>query len=254
MRLDWTEKFARVQVAFSVGGTSRANAVSLRTTSIIFLILPPRSKTLQETRLLLIRHSETAAPDVFHGAESDISLSEWGFHQAQQLAAVLKEQAPEALYCSAMRRAVVTAEPIAQACNLALKIVPELHERKIGPLSGLTREDGWHIYVQSKKEWTAGNLEFTHEGGESFADIRRRVLPIVEEIALRHRGQTVLIITHGIVIRVLLLSLLPQLEPADFDRIAIDFASINDLRHDGKTWRAHALNLLVAPSPAKPVA
>ncbi len=209
---------------------------------------------MQETRLLLIRHAETAAPDVFHGAESDISLSEWGSHQAQQLADVLKEQAPEALYCSAMRRAVVTAEPIAQACGLARVIIPELHERKIGPLSGLSREDGWHIYVQSKKEWTAGNLDFTHEGGESFADIRRRVLPIVEGIALRHRGQTVLIIAHGIVIRVLLLSLLPQFEPADFDRISIDFASINDLRHDGKTWRAYALNQLVAPSPAKPVA
>ncbi len=209
---------------------------------------------MQETRLLLIRHAETSAPDVFHGAESDVSLSDWGAHQARQLAALLKKQAPEALYCSAMHRAVATAEPIAEACGLALKIIPELHERKIGPLSGLSREDGWHIYVQSKKEWTAGNLEFTHEGGESFADIRRRVLPIVEGIVLRHRGQTTLIIAHGIVIRVLLLSLLPRLEPSDFDRIAIDFASINDLRHDGKTWRAFALNQLVAPSPAKPVA
>ncbi|MBV8487134.1 MAG: histidine phosphatase family protein, partial [Planctomycetaceae bacterium] len=109
-------------------------------------------------------------------------------------------------------------------------------------------------YVQSKKEWTAGNLEFTHEGGESFADIRRRVLPIVEGTAFRHCGQTVLIIAHGIVIRVLLLSLLPQFKTADFDRIAIDFASINDLRHNGRTWRACALNQLVAPSPAKPVA
>jgi broad specificity phosphatase PhoE len=209
---------------------------------------------LQETRLILIRHAETSAPDVFHGAESDVSLSEWGSHQARQLAAVVKEQGPQALYCSAMRRAIATAEPVAEACGLAPKIIPELHERKIGPLSGLSREDGWHTYAQSKKEWTSGNLDFTHEGGESFADIRRRVLPIVEGIALRHRGQTTVVIAHGIVIRVLLLSLLPHLRPSDFDRIAIDFASINDLRHDGQTWRAHALNQLVAPSPAKPVA
>ncbi len=100
----------------------------------------------------------------------------------------------------------------------------------------------------------AGDLEFTHEGGESFAAIRRRVLPVVRQIALRHPGQTVILIAHGIVIRVLLLSLLDHLQPADFDRIAIDFASINDLRWDGHRWRAHALNQVVAPSPAKPVA
>jgi len=56
------------------------------------------------------------------------------------------------------------------------------------------------------------------------------------------------------VIRVLLLSLLEGLEPADFDRIAIDFASINDLRWNGTRWKAHALNQVVAPSPVKPVA
>ena len=55
-------------------------------------------------------------------------------------------------------------------------------------------------------------------------------------------------------IRVLLLSLLDDLQPADFDRIAIDFASINDLGWDGQRWRCRALNQLVAPSPARPVA
>ena len=41
---------------------------------------------------------------------------------------------------------------------------------------------GWAIYAESKRRWMAGDLEFTHEGGESFADIRRRVLPVFEEL------------------------------------------------------------------------
>jgi len=209
---------------------------------------------LQETRLLLIRHAETSAPDVFHGAESDIGLSDWGQRQAALLAEYLKTQGPTALYCSAMERAIATAQPVAAACGLGFTIIPRLHERKIGPLSGLSREDGWAIYAESKKRWMAGDLEFTHEGGESFAAIRRRVLPVVEVIAARHRGQTAVVIAHGIVIRVLLLTLLDHLEPTDFDRIAIDSASINDLRRDGHHWRAHALNQVVAPSPARPVA
>src|ERR1022692_471944 len=44
-----------------------------------------RSKPLQVTRVLLARHAETAAPDRFHGAESDIGLSALGARQAELL-------------------------------------------------------------------------------------------------------------------------------------------------------------------------
>lgn len=209
---------------------------------------------MQETRLLLIRHAETSTPDVFHGAESDIGLSAWGEHQAMRLGESLKGHGAHALYCSAMQRAVATARPIGAACGLTAVIVPQLHERKIGPLSGLSRETGWEIYAESKRRWMSGDLEFTHPGGESFADIRRRVLPVFEELRTRHRGETLIVVAHGVVIRIVLLSLLEGLEPADFDRIAIDFASINDLRWNGTRWKAHALNQVVAPSPAKPMA
>ena len=207
--------------------------------SFIFLINRAGSKTLQETRLLLVRHAETSAPEVFHGAESR--------HRPQRLAASgrpallaehLKTQGAIGPLLFGHGAGRGTARPVGVACGLEPAILPVLHERKIGPLSGLSREEGWEVYAESKKRWMAGDLEFTHEGGESFADIRRRVVPVVEEIALRHRGQTVIVIAHGIVIRVLLLSLLENLQPADFDRIAIDFASINDLRWDGDRWRA----------------
>jgi broad specificity phosphatase PhoE len=209
---------------------------------------------LQETRLLLIRHAETSAPNFFHGAESDVGLSARGEHQAERIATALKAEVAQALYCSAMRRAVATAARIASACGLSLMIVPQLHERTIGPLSGLSREVGWEIYAESKRRWMSGDLEFTHPGGESFAAIRRRVLPVFEEILKRHQGTTVIVVAHGVVIRVALMSLLESFQPADFDRIAIDFASINDLRWDGQRWRAHALNQVIAPSPASPVA
>jgi probable phosphoglycerate mutase len=204
--------------------------------------------------MLLLRHAETSAPDVFHGAESDIGLSEWGKRQAVLLAQHLKNKGASALYCSAMRRAIDTAGPIGEACGLTPVVLPALHERKIGPLSGLSREEGWSIYAQSKARWIAGDLEYTHEGGESYADIRRRVLPEVERLLAAHPGQTFIVVAHGIVIRVVLTTLLDELPPAEFDRIAIDFASINELAWGGQSWRAETLNQVVAPSPAKPVA
>ena len=204
--------------------------------------------------MLLARHAETSAPDRFHGAESDIDLSEWGFQQADQLGQSLKDKGATALYCSAMRRAVDTASLVGLACGLEPVIIENLHERRIGALSGVSREDGWATYAESKAHWIAGDLEFTHPGGESFAAIGRRVCPIFEELAIRHRGETIVVVAHGVVIRVLLTGLVAGFTPADFDRIAIDFASVNDLWFDGISWSARALNQVVAPSSARPVA
>ncbi len=63
---------------------------------------------MQGTRVMLARHAETAAPNRFHGAESDIGLSELGVRQAERLAEYLSTIGPAAIYSSAMRRAVET--------------------------------------------------------------------------------------------------------------------------------------------------
>ena len=205
-------------------------------------------------RLLLARHAETSAPDRFHGAESDIGLSEWGTRQAELLGEAMKSTGATALYSSAMRRAIDTAAPIGRACGLAPVTIAELHERKIGPLSGLSREDGWSTYATSRERWIAGDLEHTHSGGESYRDIQRRVLPIFQGFTARHRGESIIVVAHGVVIRVVLTSIVSGFQPADYDRIAIDFASVNDLVFDGETWTAGPLNQCVADSRARPVA
>src|SRR5207248_7196830 len=84
------------------------------------------------TRVLLLRHAETAAPHLFHGAESDVGLSERGHWEAAAIAPILAQEKPVAVISSAMRRAVETAEPIARACGVPLSIEAGLHERRIG--------------------------------------------------------------------------------------------------------------------------
>jgi broad specificity phosphatase PhoE len=153
-----------------------------------------------------------------------------------------------------MRRAVETAAAIGRACQLEPTPIAALHERRIGFLSGLSRDEGWSIYAECKRRWISGDLGHSHKGGESYADMRARVLPVLEQLAARHSGATIVVVAHGVVVRVVLTSLLPDLCPADFDRIAIDFASVNELVFDGTSWTARAMNQLVAPSSSRPVA
>src|SRR4051794_5459463 len=97
---------------------------------------PARRRPTMPTRVLLLRHAESSDPSVFHGAESDVGLSERGRRQADAVAGYLAARRPDAVVSSAMRRALDTAGPIARACGLGLLVEPALHERRVGALSG----------------------------------------------------------------------------------------------------------------------
>lgn len=192
--------------------------------------------TPSETRILLLRHAETSAPDRFHGCESDVGLSDRGLAQARQAATEIARVRPTALYCSALRRARETADAIAAVCGLPPRIAPELHERRMGPLSNTPREQSWAVYEEARRRWTAGELDHTHEGGESFAAVRDRVVPSLGAIADRHPGETVVVVAHGVVIRVLLCSLAAGLDPSRFADLPIDYVGIYALRRDETGW------------------
>lgn len=209
--------------------------------------MKPDSSEGIETRVLLLRHAETAAPELFHGAESDVALGEGGHRQAREAAEALSRLRVEAVYSSNMRRARETLRPIAERLGLEPRIEPALHERRMGPLSGRRKAEVWSLYEEARQRWERGELEASHEGAESYAQIRERVVPVFEALAARHRGQTVVVVAHGVVIRVLLTSLLADASPAQFERFGIDFTAVNDLRLRAGQWRAEALN---APAEA----
>jgi broad specificity phosphatase PhoE len=195
-----------------------------------------------ETRLLLLRHAETAAPERFHGAESDIGLGVRGRRQALLLARYLATLAPDALFSSPMKRALETAETIGETCALRVKLVPELFEQRMGPLSGVSKRAGWRHYELQLERWKSGDLHYAMPGAESYEEVRLRAEPALRKLLVGAEGNTIVVVCHGLVTRVLLTSLLDDLSPAAIDRVGIDTASINDLRFDGTHFRAEALN------------
>lgn len=171
------------------------------------------------TRVLLFRHAETSDPTVFHGAESDIGLGLRGERQAERLAVYLATRKPDVLVCSAMRRARDTAAPVAVACGLTPEIEPELHERRLGGLSGLPSGDRSGPWMQTVQRWMQGDTAFSLLGAESFDEVRERVVGAWNRVTQRHAGKTIAIIAHGAVIKVLLLSIVPTHSPADWMRL-----------------------------------
>lgn len=204
------------------------------------------------TRVWLARHAETATPHLLHGAESDVPLGEHGRRQAAAAAEWFAALAPQVVVSSAMRRAIETAEPIARRCGIIHEIEPLWHERRVGAFSqrwGPEVEQAWQRTLQA---WQSGDLDFAVDGMESFASIQQRVLPVWERVTTRHRGQRIVIIVHGVVCKVLLLSLLPGYSPADWTRIGkAHNLAVSELIFTQGHW--HALRLLEVPEPVRQV-
>lgn len=194
------------------------------------------------TRVLLLRHAESADPTVFHGAESDVELSPRGIRQAELVARRLAPLTPTAVVSSAMRRARATAVPIAKACGVEIHVEPELHERRIGVLVGTPTSHADGVWPQTLKRWLAGETDYAPAGAESFDDMRRRVVPVLERIVQRYEGQTVVVVAHGLVCRVLLITLLAEYAITDWGRLGpIHNVAVTELIHDAG-WRAERIN------------
>jgi broad specificity phosphatase PhoE len=195
------------------------------------------------TRLLLLRHAESADPSVFHGAESDVGLSPRGRRQAQAIVAVLAASAPVAVVSSAMRRARDTAAPIAARCAVPHHVEPALHERRVGALGGTPTGLADGPWPRTLRRWQAGDTGFATPGAESFDDMRDRVLPVWRRLAEEFDGRTAVVVAHGGVCRVLLLSLLPGLSAADWDKLGpIRNVGVSELVLEAGRWSAVRLN------------
>jgi broad specificity phosphatase PhoE len=198
-----------------------------------------------------MRHAETSAPDRFHGAESDVGLGPSGFDQARRVGLAIRTgdwhgvDPTITIISSSQRRARETAAEIRRSGDASALAEPPtweaLHERLMGPMSGMPKSEGWPIYVETKARWMAGQLDFTHPGGESFEAIRDRVVPVFADVARTYAGSTIVVVGHGIAIRVFLISAIPDLSPADFDRISLQFVTPHDLLWDGTAWQANRI-------------
>ena len=138
------------------------------------------------TTLLLARHGETDwNRELRIQGSSDIELNELGRQQAQFLAQELTDVDVDAIYSSDLSRARATAAAVAATHGLDVTLDPRLRERSFGSWEGLTRED------------VSGFPPGARHDGESDDEVRARVLAAVEEIAARHPGEQVLIVSHG---------------------------------------------------------
>jgi probable phosphoglycerate mutase len=173
--------------------------------------------------LLLIRHGRTASTGI-RLPEPATPLSADGLAQADQLVARLEPVGIDALYSSPLLRCRQTAEPLARAPGLRIRVRDDLADVRVGRWAGRRLAQ-----VKRTRLWrraTTAPLATPFPGGESLLDAHRRAVAELHAIAQAHPRATVAVVTHADLIRLALSHLLGAPVEA-FSRFAIEPASIS---------------------------
>jgi broad specificity phosphatase PhoE len=196
-------------------------------------------------RLLLIRHAETAlsARGRCYGV-LDVELSPRGIRRAQALADVLRHEAIDAVYSSALSRAVESARPLAQSLGQELKVEEGLGELDFGRCEGMTYSEIELHYPDVYREWMTSPATVVFPGGEGLADLQRRAWATMHQLQSRHAQGTIAVYTHAGVLRAIVARLLEMPDHAIF-RLGQDYGAINviDVTDGEATLRATNLQL-----------
>ena len=159
------------------------------------------------TTIYLMRHGETEwnVEKRFQGS-ADSSLTPAGFKQVENAAQWLGAHTMDMIYSSPRGRALQTASVIAAAMNREVHTHAGVSEISLGKWEG---KEYRSVQIMDPEGYEA----FFHrpslfqgvDGGESLQAVQKRALNAVGEIAVRHRNQRILVISHAVTIRLLLL-------------------------------------------------
>ena len=153
------------------------------------------------TEILLVRHGETLWNQQGRmQGQHDSPLTPTGLHQARQLGRRLANVPFTALYSSDLGRAHQTARCIADSTGHEIVTDGGLRERHFGIFEGLTNNEIKSRYPEDYELFARRDPEYVMSGGESAAQFMRRVVVTLDRIAGAHNGDTIVVVTHGLVL------------------------------------------------------
>lgn len=147
-------------------------------------------------RIIFVRHGESIGnkKNIIQG-HKNFGLSKKGKNQAQKLAERFKNTKIDIIYSSDLKRAVQTAKIVKKFHKKVVPIIYSklLRERNFGCLEGNKADNVNLVYFRNRRP----------RGGETRSDIKKRVKKFLNYLLKKYSTETILVVTHGGVIRML---------------------------------------------------
>lgn len=151
---------------------------------------------------LFVRHAESKhnRMGLFHckASEGD-GLTDRGKLQAKQTAEQLREKKPTVIIHSPLTRTRQTAAYIAKATGATCIEDPLLRELSVPSANNKPIRD---LIWEMRRVWSKGTIDEPIADGESYRDIYRRLLQFLEKTDAAYEGETIVVVTHRIIIRI----------------------------------------------------
>ena len=193
------------------------------------------------TTLYLVRHGETEhnRRNIIQGGGVDSELNAAGRAQAEALARRLRSVSFDALYASTLQRARQTADILARPHEpLSRTHLHDLSEMDWGVFEGEPPSEERDALMKAlKSKWRDGAYDRAVEGGESIRDVQERAQRAIRHILTREVGRTVLVVTHGRYLRVLLATILDDYGLKHMQELGHSNTCVNRVVvEDGRAW------------------
>ena len=182
------------------------------------------------TKIILVRHGhvEGISPERFRG-RADLMLTPEGHRQAEATARRIHATwAPAAIYASPLSRSRATAEAIGKPLGLSPSPVQGLIDIDYGEWQGLTPNEVGSRWSELLDTWHRAPDWAAIPGGETLQDVLTRTVSALRDLIRQHPSDTVVLVGHDSVNRVILLHAL-QLPLSRYWRLGQGPCAINEI-------------------------
>ena len=165
-------------------------------------------------------------------------LSPLGRRQSGDLAELLRGERIARVWTSDLSRAVQTGEIVAGRLDVDVTVRTGLRELGVGDAAGTTGEPD--PFASTFAAWLDGDLTARIPGGESGTEVLARYRAVLDEVADAHRGESVLVVSHGGVMCLVLPLLARNLAPDHTRALPLPSCGVVALEADADGWVARS--------------
>ncbi|MCV0392977.1 MAG: histidine phosphatase family protein [Nitrosopumilus sp.] len=196
-------------------------------------------------QIIFLRHGQAKnnTERILAGRTDGIPLTETGIQQAEHTAELVKHMNISAIYSSPIQRAKHTAEIVGKHNSIDVKIDERLIELDMGKFTGMPYDEIFNSHGNVFMKFYNGELEIAHNGVETFAEVKKRVLGIVDHVVEKHPDENVLLVTHMDPIKAMI-STIVDLSPTNLFELIIANASLNIFREKERKFSLSGLNVM----------
>ena len=195
--------------------------------------------------IIFLRHAqaENNTKRILAGRTEGVPLTKTGIEQAERIAKYLASIDISAIYSSPIERAKHTAEIVAESCSLDVALDERLTEIDMGKFTRMNYDDMFAKYGNIFLKFYENDPVISEHEVETFPDVQKRVLEMVDHVLKKHNNENVILVTHMDPIKSMLAKVM-NLVPKTLFELIIANASLTIIKEQDKVFSLSAINAM----------